>query len=510
MKQYRTLIAITVLLTLWTSLPGPAYSLTNAGDQVTLHAAGRGNPWINLHDGVDLPAIYTGPATLTQALEENQAQPLSLAAGDFDEDGIPDLVSGYAGPDGGIVTLHRGSVDSIYPNSAEAQRRTAEDTSTESPYLSPARVFALPEPPEFLGTGDFDNDGHLDVVAAAHGSDVLHLLAGDGLGGFGPAEQVRLPGKVTALVTREARQRGGLMDLVLGIVGPEGPQVLLFGSPEGALRGGPEAFALAAEATALTLGQLDEDYSVDLAVAAGHELLIIHGRERRTLSDETEPAEVPPATIDQRSFPFAITSLAVGDFTGDHRTDLALLSEDGTAHLLVRPRKVGTGAMDASAEQADSSRSGRSYQQHGAPGVKANSASIGASSSITLPHGSANEDMPEWPTERTKAARPDWAEAELFSLPSPWSGNTQTSPTNLIAARVSGQPADDLVVVDPTNHQLHILMGSQSSISNPSTTLRTGLQSPISNPVTLDVEGEPAAVLPMRLNGDALHDLVIL
>jgi hypothetical protein len=61
-------------------------------------------------------AAYEGEARLVEALENNQARPLSLASADFDEDGVLDLVSGYAGPGGGIATLLRGNVDSIYPN----------------------------------------------------------------------------------------------------------------------------------------------------------------------------------------------------------------------------------------------------------------------------------------------------------------------------------------------------------------------------------------------------------
>jgi hypothetical protein len=311
-------------------------------DRITVHAAGRGNPWINLRDGVDLPIAYTGAAELKQVLEQNLAHPLSLASGDFDEDGVPDLVSGYRGLDGGILSLHRGNIDSIYPNSPEAQQRKATGQFTDLPFLSPAQVFEVPDAPDFLGTGDFDADGHWDVVAAVRGSDSLYLLPGNGRGGFDPAKQIELPGTVTALVTGEINRRDGLDDVVAGIVGLDGPQLLVFEGPEGALGGKPEAFALPGEATALALGHLDGDYMVDLAVAAGSELLIVHGRDRKLSLDEIRRAEVPPATIDQRSFPFAIASVALGDFVWDqdHRTDIALLSEDGTVHYLRRGNEV--------------------------------------------------------------------------------------------------------------------------------------------------------------------------
>jgi hypothetical protein len=98
-------------------------------DEISVHASGRGNPWINLSDGHELISPYSGPAELTRILERNQARPLSLCSADFDEDGVPDLVSGYAGSSGGIVTILRGNVDSLYPNSPEAQQRRAEALS---------------------------------------------------------------------------------------------------------------------------------------------------------------------------------------------------------------------------------------------------------------------------------------------------------------------------------------------------------------------------------------------
>jgi hypothetical protein len=54
------------------------------------------------------------------------ARPTTLASADFDEDGMPDLVVGYASESGGAVVLHRGNVDAVYPNTPEQRRRRAE------------------------------------------------------------------------------------------------------------------------------------------------------------------------------------------------------------------------------------------------------------------------------------------------------------------------------------------------------------------------------------------------
>lgn len=259
----------------------PEIERARMSEEVTVHAAGRGNPWINLSDGRELITPYSGPIELTRVLEQNEARPMALCSADFDEDGVPDLISGYAGPNGGILTLLRGNVDSIYPNAPEAKQRRAEGTFTDAPFLSPAFVFAVPEAADFIGAGDFDGDGHWDVVAAARGSEKMYLMSGDGKGGLRETKRIDLPGGVTAMVVGEINRRDGLDDVVIGVAGRQGPKVLVFEGPEGALRATPETLELTEEATSLGLGQLDESYEMDLAIAAGHELLVVHGRDRK-------------------------------------------------------------------------------------------------------------------------------------------------------------------------------------------------------------------------------------
>src|SRR5215813_616705 len=109
----------------------PSERAARLSGHISVQAAGRGNPWINLSDGRELEPDYTGPVPVMQDLETNRAEPLSLASGDFDEDGVPDLVCGYRTSSGGIITLRRGNLDSVYPNSPEAQRHRQEAISEE-------------------------------------------------------------------------------------------------------------------------------------------------------------------------------------------------------------------------------------------------------------------------------------------------------------------------------------------------------------------------------------------
>ncbi|HLG12937.1 MAG TPA: VCBS repeat-containing protein [Blastocatellia bacterium] len=387
-----------------------------------------GNPRVNLGEGRDVLTAYSGPLELAEALQNNSAQPLSLAAADFDEDGVPDLICGYEHSDSGIITMLRGNVDSIYPNSAEAQARRTRGEFTDAPFLSPARVFALPIKPEFIGTGDFDADGHWDVVGASRSSSALYLLPGDGKGNFGAVRQTVLPGTVTALVTGEINRRDGLEDLVVAVNGEDGAKALVFEGPEGALRGEPEVFDLPAEATALALGQLDDEYTMDLVVAAGRELMVVHGRDRKLSLSEAKRAKVRKAELSRRAFPSFIRSVAAGQFTDENRAGLSVLLEDGRVEML----SVAGGAITTTA-------------------------TIDVSDAAGL--AAANQ---------------------------------------LMRARVSSSASDDLVVID-ASRQMHILSIAKQ-VAREEMIVSASLES----------EGEPVAMLTMRLNEDALTDFVVM
>ncbi|MEW6211436.1 MAG: FG-GAP-like repeat-containing protein [Acidobacteriota bacterium] len=312
-------------------------------DRVVAHAARRGNPFINLTDGRALLTSYAGDQPSALAIASNP-RGLSLAADDFDEDGKADLVCGLATADGrGMVSLHRGNSDLIHPN-------------PEAPFLAPARVFKLAVAAEFLASGDFDADGHRDVVAASSTEEALYLLRGDGHSSLGKPERIELSGRVTALVTGDMNRADGLADIVVAVAASDGPKVLVFEGPDGALRRKPEVIALPTEATSLAIGQLDSGYEYDLAVAAGSELLIVHGRDRKLSgrgdaadagrgegeiawnADSRIEIEVAPALISRESFPFNIAAVAIGDFAdeGERRAEIAVLSEDGRLQYLQR------------------------------------------------------------------------------------------------------------------------------------------------------------------------------
>ena len=89
-------------------------------------------------------------------------RPLSLVTGDLDEDGATDLVIGYGMSVGGVVVVHRGNLDALYPYRPEARQRRAAGTYSDEPFLETAMVYELPAEPELLASADLDCAGNRD------------------------------------------------------------------------------------------------------------------------------------------------------------------------------------------------------------------------------------------------------------------------------------------------------------------------------------------------------------
>ena len=251
-----------------------------------------------------------------------------------------------------------------------------------------------------------------------------------------------MPGSVTAMTTGEINRSDGLSDVVVGVAGEQGAQVLVFEGPDGALRSNPEAFRLPAPPTGFVLATLNEDYLIDLGVAAGSEVLVVEGRDRKLSLDEASKAEVTQAKVTREPLSFAVTSISAGNFSGGRDEELALLAQDGTVHLLTRPQLTGI--------------------------------------------------------EKEGDAAARWT-SELWAT-GPWSGDAL-----LMSASVSTSGADDLLIADKASDQLQIVAIGTNATGERSISERKERRGRAT--ASLSVAGGSAAVLPMRLNADALSDL---
>src|SRR5271156_5927540 len=104
-----------------------------------------------------LPQTLTGgTATLRSQLASGRSG-ISLAVADFDRDGTPDLVTGYATANGGALTLQRGSPSATSPSPSDWAAIQRGELVT--PFVAAANTIELPVRPDFLKAVDLDGNG---------------------------------------------------------------------------------------------------------------------------------------------------------------------------------------------------------------------------------------------------------------------------------------------------------------------------------------------------------------
>jgi len=258
---------------------------------------------------------FTGSPDLVRVLESGAARPTAMAGADFDLDGAADLVIGYGIGDGGAIALLRGNPGAFASNDPNLHQSAMRERIPPT-FLSTATVFAVPESPDFLATGDFNRDGFEDLLVGAKGGG-LYLLNGDGRGNLLTPQPVSVPGNVTSLAATSAGH------IAAGLDGPDGPQLVVFAPGRTGLIQ-TAAYTLPAVATSVAWGALGGGTGTDLAVSAGSSVIMIYN------------ALSPQAQRSTMDFRFHVEALTLGDFIWDRNgmTEIAVLGEDGVVRVL--------------------------------------------------------------------------------------------------------------------------------------------------------------------------------
>lgn len=258
-------------------------------------------------------------------------EPRALVTADFDEDGIADVAALLSDQGRSRVALLAGNADALYPFEPAARRRTLEHGG-DAPSLQPlGPLFDLPVPADVIGAGDFDDDGHADLVLGAEGGRALFLLRGDGHGGLSDPIERRLEGRLEQMAVGEINRPDALADIVVAVDRGGRHEIEVFEGPEGAWSAAPEAIPIDAPATVLALGDLDGDFDRDLVVGVRDGMRVVHGRDRNLSLDRTARAAVEAPAVARYRLDFTPRRAALGRFAGAAR--LALLGDDGALRL---------------------------------------------------------------------------------------------------------------------------------------------------------------------------------
>jgi len=234
-----------------------------------------------------------------------------MVAGDFDEDGVGDLVIGYGLQKGGTIAFLRGNLDAHAPQT-QASWAAAGRHQYSDPYLQSSNPISVKTQPSLMISADVNGDGHLDLVYATEGSNQLNVMLGDGHGNFSAPIITTLTGGVSALAAYRPGAPWLGEAVVAGYQSSQGARLCVLGFSSNTLI--PQAiYALPATATAMTVANLDADRIPDTAIVAGGELLILHGKN--AISGGGTITTVPVSNVE------AVTA---GEFLFDRHAQLQL------------------------------------------------------------------------------------------------------------------------------------------------------------------------------------------
>jgi hypothetical protein len=242
--------------------------------------------------------LGTGTTGLSFVNSSNPAtgsNPLSIAVGDFNGDGIPDLA--VANSPGNTVTILLGNGDSTF---------TAASTSP-----------ATGSYPMSIAVGDFNGDGILDLAVANYDSNTVTILLGNGDGTFTPVASPATGTHPDSIAVGDFNG-DGIPDLAVLNGYYDDTVTILLGNGDGTFTptsASPESGPIP---MSIAVGDFNGDGIPDLAVTNngldGVTILLGNG-------DGTFMAAPSPATG------AGPNSIAVGDFNGDGKLDLAVLNQ---------------------------------------------------------------------------------------------------------------------------------------------------------------------------------------
>jgi hypothetical protein len=225
----------------------PDLAVANAGSSGSNPTPGMVSILLGKGDGSFLAAVNYTVGT----------EPWSLAVGDFNGDGIPDLV----------VAISEGlpSLPNVVPSGSVAVLLGNGDGTFQA-----AAKYAADLNPTSVGVGDFNGDGILDLAVANFLSNDVSVLLGNGDGTFQAAVNYPIGAPLWPQLSVLVRDFNGDGILDLAVVSDSGVRVLL-GNGDGTFRTTPITYVPGGHlyGRGLAVGDFNGDGLPDIAVTNG-------------------------------------------------------------------------------------------------------------------------------------------------------------------------------------------------------------------------------------------------
>ena len=232
--------------------------------------------------------------------------PSSLAVGDFNGNGKPDIVAGFAVA-GLFISGPSLPLVSVALNTG-GQFTSSQDYNVTVP--GGLSSFALSE----VAVGDFNGDGKPDIAATSYsnGSVSVFLNKGDGTGTFGAEQVFAVGGSAEALAVGDVNGDGKL-DIVTANGDSNSVSVLL-GKGDGTF-GTAQVYATGGSANSIALGDFNKDRALDI---------VITGTELDVLLNNGDGTFAAAQKVGSGG-----SDVVVADFNGDGFPDLAQIDASG-------------------------------------------------------------------------------------------------------------------------------------------------------------------------------------
>ncbi len=232
---------------------------------------------------------------------------MSVASGDFNGDGVPDLAVANSG--GSTVSILLGKGDGTF------QAAAALSTGAT---------------PRSIAVGDFNRDGHMDLaVAFSNGVDVF---LGNGDGTFTASTASPQTGFSAAGLTVGDYNRDGWLDLAV-LDSSSSTLVLFLGNGDGSFTPASLSAQVGSSPTSLVQGDFNGDGILDFAVAN------LYSSNVTVLLGAGDGSFSPAAPLATGNEP---ASVAVADLNGDGKLDLVVGNQYGATATLLLGNGDGT------------------------------------------------------------------------------------------------------------------------------------------------------------------------